>query len=143
LRYDRQGMAPHVSIFPGLTIMVRQAVGSKAMPGIVAAAATDTGVLYEGAFGKRELGKDAPMSLDTVVWIASMTRAITATAVMQLVEKGKLGLERPASEVVPQLAAARVLEGFDPAGQPRLRAPRRPITLRHLLTHTAGFGYEI
>jgi CubicO group peptidase (beta-lactamase class C family) len=121
----------------------RQAVESKTMPGIVAVAATDKGVLYEGAFGKRELGKDAPMTLDTVVWIASMTKAITATAAMQLVERGKLDLERPASEVVPAIGAARVIEGFDAAGQPRLRAPRRPITLRHLLTHTAGYGYEI
>src|SRR5262249_55549678 len=93
--------------------------------------------------GLRAIGQDAPMTPDTVVWIASMTKAITGTAAMQLVEKGKLDLERPASEVVPQLAAARVLEGFDAAGKPRLRAPRRPITLRHLLTHTAGFSYEI
>jgi methyl acetate hydrolase len=120
-----------------------QAVESKKMPGIVAAAATDKGVLYEGAFGKREVGKDAPMTLDTVVWIASMTKAITATAVMQLIEKGKLNLERPASEVVPALASAKVLEGFDATGKPRLRAPKRPITLQHLLTHTAGFSYEI
>ena len=120
-----------------------QAVDSKAMPGIVAVAATDKGTLYEGAFGKRELGKNAPMSLDTVVWIASMTKAITATAAMQLVESGKLDLERPASDVVPDLAAAKVLEGFDAAGTPRLRAPKRPITLRHLLTHTAGYAYEI
>jgi methyl acetate hydrolase len=120
-----------------------QAVESKTMPGVVAVAATDTGILYEGAFGKRELGKDAPMSLDTVVWIASMTKAITATAAMQLVERGKLNLERPAGDVVPALAAVKVLEGFDSGGKPRLRAPRRPITLRHLLTHTAGFAYEI
>jgi len=123
--------------------MFTQAVESKAMPGIVAMAATDKGMLYEGAFGKRELGRDAPMSLDTVVWIASMTKAITATAAMQLVESGTLDLERPASEVVPELAAAKVLEGFDAGGTPRLRAPRRAITLRHLLTHTAGFAYEI
>src|SRR5947209_2392301 len=120
-----------------------QAVASKAMPGIVAVAASDKGVLYEGAFGKRQLGQDAPMTLDTVVWIASMTKAITAAAAMQLVERGKLGLERPAREVVPEVAAAKVLEGFDAAGKPRLREPKRPITLRHLLTHTAGFGYEI
>jgi CubicO group peptidase (beta-lactamase class C family) len=120
-----------------------QAVESKAMPGVVAVAATDKGILYEGAFGKRELGKDSPMSLDSVVWIASMTKAITATAAMQLVEGGKLSLERPASEVVPELAAAKVLDGFDAGGKPRLRAPKRPITLRHLLTHTAGFAYEI
>jgi methyl acetate hydrolase len=120
-----------------------QAVDSKAMPGVIAVAATDKGTLYEGAFGKRELGKNASMSLDTVVWIASMTKAITATAVMQLVEGGKLALERPASDVVPDLAAAKVLEGFDAGGKPRLRAPKRPITLRHLLTHTAGYAYEI
>jgi CubicO group peptidase (beta-lactamase class C family) len=121
----------------------RQAVESKAMPGIVAVAATDKGAVYEGAFGKRELGKDAPMTLDTVVWIASMTKAITAAAAMQLVERGKLDLERPASETVPVLASAKVLEGFDAAGKPRLRPAKRPITLRHLLTHTAGFAYEI
>jgi methyl acetate hydrolase len=120
-----------------------QATESRAMPGIVAVAATDKGALYEGAFGKRELGKDAPMTVDSVVWIASMTKAITATAAMQLVERGKLSLDRPASEVVSSLAAAKVLEGFDAAGKPRLRAPQRPITLEHLLTHTAGFAYEI
>src|SRR5213593_1894231 len=119
-----------------------QAVESKAMPGIVAVAARDKETVYEGAFGKRELGKDAPMTVDSVVWIASMTKAITGTAAMQLVERGKLSLERPASDVVPALLSAKVLEGFDPAGQPRLRAPRRPITLRHLLTHTAGFAYR-
>jgi CubicO group peptidase (beta-lactamase class C family) len=123
--------------------MFTRAVESKAVPGIVAAAATDGGTLYEGAFGKRELGKDAPMTVDTVVWIASMTKAITATAAMQLVERGKLSLERPASEVIRGLASAKVLEGFDAAGQPRLRPPKRAITLRHLLTHTAGFAYEI
>ena len=72
----------------------QQAVESKKMPGIVAMAATDKGVLYEGAFGWRELGKPAPMTPDTVVWIASMTKAITATAAMQLVERGKLGRKR-------------------------------------------------
>jgi methyl acetate hydrolase len=123
--------------------MFSQAVESKKMPGIVAVAATDQGPIYEGAFGTREIGKNAPMTLDTVVWIASMTKAITATAAMQLVERGKLSLDRPAHDVVPELAKARVLEGFDAAGQPKLRAPKRPITLKHLLTHTAGFGYEI
>ncbi len=123
--------------------ILSQAVESKAVPGVVAAAATDRDVLYEGAFGSRRLGQDAPMTLDTVVWIASMTKAITAAAAMQLVERGKLTLDRPAGEVVPELARAQVLEGFDDRGQPRLRAPRRPITLRHLLTHTSGFSYEI
>ncbi len=123
--------------------MFSQAVDAKEMPGIVAMAATDQRVLYEGAFGRRELGKDGAMALDTVVWIASMTKAITATAAMQLVERGKLALDSPASQVAPDLAKAQVLEGFDAGGRPRLRAPKRPITLRHLLTHTAGYAYEI
>jgi len=123
--------------------MFSQAVESNKMPGIVAVATTDKGRVYEGAFGTREIGANAPMTLDTVVWIASMTKAITTTAAMQLVERGKLRLDRPAQDVVPELARARVLEGFDAAGQPRLRPPKRPITLKHLLTHTAGYGYEI
>ena len=126
-----------------LDTLFRHAVESERMPGVVAIAGSDNETLYEGAFGRRELGKDAPMTLDTVVWIASMTKAITATAAMQLVEKGKLALERPASEVVPELAKVQVLQGFDASGKPRLRPPARSMTLRHLLTHTAGFGYEI
>jgi len=113
------------------------------VPGVVAMATDRSGSIYEGAFGQRVLGQPAAMSLDTVVWIASMTKAITGAAAMQLVEQGKLELEAPASAVVSDLAQTQVLEGFDANRQPRLRAPKRPITLRHLLTHTAGFGYEI
>jgi CubicO group peptidase (beta-lactamase class C family) len=106
--------------------------------------ATDrSSTIYEGAFGKRVLGQPAAMTTDTVVWIASMTKAITSAAAMQLVEQGKLDLDAPAAKVVPALGSAAVLEGFDAAGQPLTRAPKRPISLRHLLTHTAGFGYEI
>lgn len=126
-----------------LDAIFEKAVQSKAMPGIVASAATADGVLYEGAFGKREIGKEPAMTADTVGWIASMTKAITATAAMQLVERGKLALDRPAAEVVPELGATKVLEEFADDGTPRLRPPRRAITLRHLLTHTAGFGYEL
>src|SRR5262245_29491250 len=120
---------------PNVDTVFTQAVQSKKLPGVVVAATTDKGTLYEKAFGVRELGKPAPMTLDTVVWIASMTKAITATAAMQLVEKGKLSLDQPAREVVPEVGAARVIDGFDSAGKPKLREPRRPITLRQLLTH--------
>jgi methyl acetate hydrolase len=123
--------------------VLSRAVHAQDVPGVVATAATDQGVMYEGAFGKRELGKDAAMTPDTVVWVASMTKAITAAAAMQLVERGQLHLDSPAAEVVPELAKAQVLEGFDTSGTPRLRAPKRAMTLKHLLTHTAGFSYEM
>jgi CubicO group peptidase (beta-lactamase class C family) len=71
-----------------------------------------------------------------------MTKAVTAAAAMQLVEQGKLALDEPIGKVLPDLAAPMVLEGFDEQGEPQLRAAKRPITLRHLMTHTAGFGYE-
>jgi CubicO group peptidase (beta-lactamase class C family) len=80
------------------------------------------------------------MTLDTVCWIASMTKAVTSVCAMQLVEQGRLSLDAPLVEVLPQLADVRVLEGFDAHGAPTLRSPKSPITLRHLLTHTAGCG---
>jgi len=83
------------------------------------------------------------MTVDSVFRIASMTKAITATAAMQLTEQGTLSLDQPAREILPFLAETKVLEGFDAAGQPVLRAPRSEITLRRLLTHTAGFVYDI
>src|SRR5215468_9180360 len=122
---------------------LRQAAEARSVPGVVAMAATKDGVLYQGAFGKRDLAKGTDMTLDTVFWIASMTKAVTSAAAMQLVEQGKLQLDEPIGKLLPDLAAPRVLEDFDSSGAPRLRAARRPITLRHLLTHTAGFGYEV
>src|SRR6266478_2396019 len=122
--------------------VLRQAVHAQDVPGVVAMAATDEGIMYEGAFGTRELGKDAVMTPDTVVWIASMTKAITSAAAMQLVERGQLQLDAPAADVVPALAQVHVLTGFDASGTPQLRVPRRAMTLKHLLTHTAGFGLE-
>jgi CubicO group peptidase (beta-lactamase class C family) len=122
--------------------LLRRATESGEVPG-VAAMVTDHGsTIYEGAFGVRVLGRAAPMTVDTVVWIGSMTKSLTTVAAMQLVEQRKLALDSPASEWAPELADVGVLEGFDAAGRPALRPPCQPITLRHLLTHTAGFGYE-
>lgn len=118
------------------------AVSSGEVHGIVAAAATDKGVIYQGAHGVRALGQPQPMTLDTVMRFFSMTKAITAVAAMQLVEQGKLSLDTPIADVLPQLADKQVLDGFDAGGKPILRPAKTPITLRQLLTHTAGFGYE-
>ena len=123
--------------------VLKRAVDAKDVPGVVAMAATDKGVLYEGAFGLRALDTSAPMTLDTVFRIASMTKAITSVAAMQLVEQGRLKLDEPVPNVDPALASPQVLDGFDASGAPILRSAKRPITLRHLLTHTAGFSYDI
>jgi CubicO group peptidase (beta-lactamase class C family) len=122
---------------------IGQAVDAKLIPGTVAIGATDKGIVYEGAFGKRTIGEAQDMTTDTVFWIASMTKAVTAVAAMQLVEQGKLQLDQPMGELLPLLASPQVLEGFDASGAPMLRPAKRPITLRHLLTHTAGFVYSI
>ncbi len=123
--------------------VLREAADAAKVPGVVAMAASREGPIYQAAFGKRALPSGPAMTVDTVFWIASMTKAITSTAAMQLVERGKLELDRPIRELLPELAAAKVLEGFDAGGEPKLRPARRDITLRHLLTHTAGFAYDI
>jgi methyl acetate hydrolase len=122
--------------------VLKQAVDAKDVPGVVAMVATDKGLFYENAFGVRELGKGPDMTLDSVFRIASMTKAITSVAAMQLVEQGKLKLEEPVPNIDPALGSPQVLDGFDASGAPKLRAAKRPITLRHLLTHTSGFCYE-
>jgi methyl acetate hydrolase len=112
-------------------------------PGVVAMAAMKDAVIYQGAFGLRAKGAPAAMSLDTVFAIASMTKLLTSVAAMQLVECGKLALDEPAARIDPTLDSPQVLDGFDAKGAPQLRPSRRPITLRHLLTHTSGFSYQL
>ena len=123
--------------------VLRQKSDAREIPGVVAMAATSKEVIYQGAFGKRDLSKDDAMTPDSVFWIASMTKAITSAAGMQLVEQGKLSLDGPIGKVLPDLAAPQVLEGFDGNGEPKLRPARKAITLRHLMTHTAGFAYNM
>jgi methyl acetate hydrolase len=122
--------------------VLAQAVEAGDVAGVVALVADDRGVVYEGAFGRRAVDGDTLMTLDSIVWIASMTKAVTSVAAMQLVEQGRLTLDEPLSERLSELGSIQVLEGFDSSGVPKLRPPRRPITLRHLLSHTAGFAYD-
>jgi methyl acetate hydrolase len=123
--------------------ILRQKCEAREIPGVVAMAATGGEIIYQGAFGKRDLGRDDDMTADSVFWIASMTKAITTAAGMQLVEQGKLSLDEPIGKLLPDLASPQVLEGFDDSGEPKLRPATKPITLRHLMTHTAGFCYEM
>ena len=122
--------------------VLADAITGTKVAGLVAAAADADGPIYEDAFGRRSLASPARMTTDTVFRIASMTKAITAAAAMQMVEQGKLDLDQPAGEILPFLANPQVLLGFDSKGNPIMRAARGQVTLRKLLTHTAGFVYD-
>lgn len=122
-----------------IQVTLEESVARGNLKGVAAVAWTRETQLYEGAAGESSEGKK--MSVDTPLWIASMTKAITAVAVMQLVERKLLSLDEPTGTIVPFLNDAQVLDGFDDDGSPRLRPPSRPITMRHLLTHTSGFVY--
>jgi methyl acetate hydrolase len=111
-------------------------------PGVVAMATDRSGNVYEGAAGKRELGKDAPMTKDSVFAIFSTTKALCGVTVMQLVEEGKIKLSDPAKSYVPEIAELQVLTGFDANGQPQTRPPKRDITINDLMLHTSGLCYE-
>ena len=105
--------------------VLRQKCDAREIPGVVAMAADGNEVIYQGAFGKRDLSKDDAkdnsMTADSVFWIASMTKAVTTAAGMQLVEQGKLSLDDPIGKLLPDLASPQVLEGFDASGEPKLR----------------------
>jgi CubicO group peptidase (beta-lactamase class C family) len=123
--------------------ILQTAVSSGKIPGVAAAATTASESFYQGAFGLRAQGLPTAMDLDTVMWIASMTKPLVGTAAMQLVEQGKLNLDEPAARIVPDIDRIQVIEGWGADGQPVLRKPKRQITLRHLLTHTAGFTSDV
>ncbi len=129
--------------FKAIDVALRNAVAAKDVAGVVALGANRGGVVYEGVFGKANVGTGAPMTDDTIFWLLSMTKAFTATACMQLIEQGRLHPEDDAQKYLPELAAPMVLEGFDADGKPRLRPAKRAIKVRHLLTHTSGYTYSI
>jgi methyl acetate hydrolase len=112
------------------------------VPGVVAMVTDRKGNFFEGAAGKRELGKNQDMTMDTVFAIFSCTKAVTGLAVMQLVEEREISLDDPAKQYVPEIAEIQVLEGFDPKGEPQERPANSDITVRQLMLHTAGFGYD-
>ena len=123
--------------------LLRGAVAAGDVPGVVAAVTSASDTIYEGAAGVRVQGQGAAMSQDTVMWIASMTKPVVGAAAMQLVEQGRMALDDPAAKIIPELGGFRVLTGWDATGRPITRPPKTQITLRNLLTHSAGFVYDI
>lgn len=139
----RSHVVTHNPSFAPLDLALRQAVDNGTVAGVVAMGATQRGLIYEGAAGHANPQAGTAMTPDTVFWLLSMTKAITATACMQLIEQGKIRLDQPAGDIFPDLKSPQVLDGFDAAGQPRLRPAKNTLTVRHLLTHTSGFTYSI
>lgn len=123
-------------------ILQRVTTGEARVPGVSAAVTDRDGTTWEGAAGVRTLGQEQAFTSDTVCAIFSTTKAVTGTVALQLVEDGRLDLDAPAKQYVPALGEVQVLDGFDDQGAPVLRAPKRDITTRMLLLHTAGFGYD-
>lgn len=122
-------------------VLSRVTQGDSRVPGVVAMVTDRKQDIYSGAAGDRRLGDDA-MSEDTVFAIFSTTKAIAGTTALQCVEEGLLDLDAPARDYVPAIGKLQVLDGFDSAGKPMLRAPKSDVTTRQLMLHTGGFGYD-
>ncbi|MDY0748104.1 serine hydrolase domain-containing protein [Paucibacter sp. R3-3] len=133
----------HSRAYPSIDQTLQRAVDDGTVAAVVAMGATDQGLVYQGARGQANATIHEPIGPDTIFWLLSMTKSITATACMQLVEQGRLSLDQAAGDILPQLKSPQILEGFDASGQPKLRPARRAITVRHLLTHTSGYTYSI
>jgi methyl acetate hydrolase len=134
--------APLLRAAPSLDDTLRTGIERRKIPAVAAMIATGDGITYRGAFGKGDVISGAKATPDSIFAIASMTKAITSTAAMQLVDQGKLKLDEPVSRHIPEFARLEVLDGFDSSGKPKLHPVRTPVTLKHLLTHTSGFCYD-
>jgi methyl acetate hydrolase len=121
---------------------LRGAVERKDVPGVVALVTNRKGVVYQGAFGVADVATGRALTNDAMFRIASMTKAITGTAAMQLIEQGKFALEDPVEKYLPEMAKLPVFDSFDAkTGNYHLHLTSKPITVRHILTHTSGLGY--
>jgi len=122
-----------------VTAVVQAYVDSGLIAGAGFVVARDGRVAWRGSAGVMDLGTRAPMRLDALFRVCSMTKPVTAAAAMQLVDRGKLALDDPVSKYLPAFAKVKVYEG-GPAARPMLRDPVRPIRVEDLMLHTAGFG---
>jgi methyl acetate hydrolase len=136
--------APARNLFAGtgLDETLSASMTRRKIPAVVAMVATPDKISYSGAFGKRDSTSGISAKPDSIFFIASMTKAITTTAALQLVERGMLTLDEPVSKHLLELARLDVLQGFDKSGKPILRPASKPVALKHLLTHTSGFAYD-
>ncbi len=109
--------------------------------GIITLVARRGKVVDWQTWGYRDIDKAAPMERDTICRIYSMTKLVTTVAALILFEEGRIALDDPVSNYLPEFADVKVLLGGT-AESPALEAPKRPMTIKHLLTHTSGMTYE-
>jgi CubicO group peptidase (beta-lactamase class C family) len=128
---------------PAIDKVLADAVARGDVPGVVAMAVDRRGVIYQGAFGLADTSTGRRLEIDALFRIASMTKAVTSVAAMQLVEAGRLQLDDPADKYLPELAKLSMFEAFDSkTGAYKVKPATQPLTVRHLLTHTSGLGYN-
>ena len=126
-----------------LRVFLRQTVTSNAVPAVAVVVVNRDQQIFIDATGKRDVANNAPLTADAIFAIASMTKPITSLAVMMLYEEGKIRFDDPVTKYLPEYEGVRVLVLFNDADASfRARPPARPITIRHLLTHTSGIGYS-
>ena len=125
-----------------LDALLRDAVQSEAVAGIVVVVTDANNILYRGAFGFMDAAHAQPMREDAVFRIWSMTKPITSVALMMLVEQGQVDLDTPAAHYLPELADRKVLVSVNEADQSVVTRPAARLpTVRDLLRHTSGIGY--
>lgn len=117
---------------------MRDATGPQDYLGGVTLIARDGKIVDWRAYGHRDLTRKSPMDKDAIFRLYSMTKTVTSVAVLMLVEEGRVALDDPIGRHLPELAKMQVLSGGT-ADAPQLRPAAKPITIRELLTHTAGF----
>ena len=120
---------------------MQREVDQKRLPGIVTILARHGKVVEERAYGKKDIATGALMKNDTIFRIFSMTKPVTGVAMMILHEEGKWHPSDPVSQYIPEFAHLKVFKGMDQDGKMILENPVHPLTMRELMTHTAGFTY--
>src|SRR5437879_5485596 len=126
-----------------LSIFLNQIMADHLVPAVTVVIVNRGQQLFLDAVGKRDAAKNVALTSDSIFRIASMTKPITSLAVMMLHEEGKIGFDDPVTKYLPEFERVRVMTSFNDADRTfESRPPARPITVRHLLTHTSGIAYS-
>ena len=116
---------------------------SSRVPGLSAMVSSEENTLYKGHFGYLNLEKKLPVDDNSLFRIASMTKAVTSTCIMQLIERCELSLDTELKKFFPEVASRKIIEGFNENDQPIYSEVTNAVNISHLISHSSGFGYEM